>query len=97
MSTCLSDTRPSPSSCVLSFAPAHLSPFLLSHQIIFIIMLGQATPHFSTGLGGVGEAEAASVLSFGAAVAGFSLGWTSLAADYTVNLPADTSDWKVFI
>ncbi|GAA5965402.1 hypothetical protein JCM21900_004784 [Sporobolomyces salmonicolor] len=64
--------------------------------VIFIIMLGQAGRFMEGGYGGVGEAEAANVLSFGGTIAGFALGWTSLAADYTVNFPADTPDWKVF-
>ena len=29
-------------------------------------------------------------------VAGFALGWTSLAADYSVQLPEDMATWKVF-
>lgn len=43
-----------------------------------------------------GRATAASCLSFGATIAGFALGWTSLAADYTVNFPANSSKLKVF-
>ncbi|GAA6049255.1 hypothetical protein JCM3770_005907 [Rhodotorula araucariae] len=65
--------------------------------IIFIIMLGQAGRFMEGGYGGVGEGEAASILSFGGTIAGFALGWTSLAADYTVYQRADTPDWKVFI
>ncbi|KAM0756584.1 putative purine-cytosine permease [Meredithblackwellia eburnea MCA 4105] len=65
--------------------------------IIFIILLGQAAPHMEGGFLTVGQAEAASVLSFGGTVAGFALGWTSLAADYTVNFPHDASDVKVFV
>ncbi|GAA5894492.1 hypothetical protein JCM6882_004834 [Rhodosporidiobolus microsporus] len=64
--------------------------------IIFLIMLGQAGRFMHGGMGGVGEAEAANVLSFGGTIAGFALGWTSLAADYTVNLHHDTPSWKVF-
>jgi purine-cytosine permease-like protein len=44
-----------------------------------------------------GAAETASVLSFGAAIAGFSLGWSSLSADYTVNMPHDTPKIKIFL
>ncbi|GAA6006280.1 hypothetical protein JCM11491_002094 [Sporobolomyces phaffii] len=64
--------------------------------IIFIIYLGQTARYMKGGFSGVGSSEAASVLSFGGTVAGFALGWTSLAADYTVNFPEDTPDWKVF-
>ncbi|KAK4704490.1 hypothetical protein P7C70_g1724, partial [Phenoliferia sp. Uapishka_3] len=65
--------------------------------VIFVILLGQAAPHMSSSVGGVGATEAASVLSFGGTIAGFALGWTSLAADYTVNFPADSSSTKIFI
>lgn len=65
--------------------------------IIFFIMLGQAGRYMHGGMGGVGEAEAANVLSFGGTIAGFSLGWTSLAADYTVYQRLDTPSWKVFL
>jgi len=60
-------------------------------------MLGEAAAHFEGGIGGSGPIEAASVLSFGSAIAGFALGWTSLAADYTVNFPENTSNLKVFV
>lgn len=60
-------------------------------------MTAEAAPHFVTSLGDAGSATAASVLSFGAAVAGFALGWCSLAADYTVNFPADCNKLKVFL
>lgn len=60
-------------------------------------MLGCGASSFSTGVGGVGAAEAASVLSFGAAIAGFALGWSSLAADYTVNHPSSTPSIKIFL
>lgn len=43
-----------------------------------------------------GETEASSVLSFFAAIAGFAFGWSSLAADYSCNLPEDTPTYKVF-
>lgn len=49
--------------------------------IIFIILLGQAAPHMSAGMSPPGEGTAAACLSFGATIAGFALGWTSLAAD----------------
>ncbi|GAA5999454.1 hypothetical protein JCM5350_005598 [Sporobolomyces pararoseus] len=64
--------------------------------IIFIIYLGQIGRFTVGGFTGVGSSEAAMVLSFGGTVAGFALGWTSLAADYTVNFPENTPDWKVF-
>lgn len=65
--------------------------------VIFLISLGLAAPSFNSGpFAGSGPAEAAGVLSFGAAIAGFALGWSSLAADYTVHLPEDVSGARVF-
>ncbi len=61
-----------------------------------MIILGEGGRFMHGGFGGAGEGEAASVLSFGGTIAGFALGWTSLAADYTVNFPVETADWKVF-
>lgn len=65
--------------------------------IIFVIIIGQAGRYFSTGVGGMGAGEAADVLSFAAAISGFGLGWGSLAADYTVNQPAESSTLKTFV
>ena len=65
--------------------------------IIFLISLGLSAKYMDSGpFAGSGPVEAASVLSFGAAVVGFALGWASLAADYNVHLPEDVSGWKVF-
>jgi len=47
--------------------------------------------------GGSGPIEAASCLSFGAAIVGFGLGWSSLAADYTVNMPENTNGAKLYL
>ncbi|VVT48416.1 uncharacterized protein SAPINGB_P001768 [Magnusiomyces paraingens] len=44
-----------------------------------------------------GRTTAGNVLSFGATVYGFSTGWTSYAADYTVYMPKNTSRWKVYV
>ncbi|TFK50367.1 hypothetical protein OE88DRAFT_1631216 [Heliocybe sulcata] len=66
--------------------------------IIFFIMLGTCLTYVPQGpWGGNGALEAGSVLSFGAAVVGYGLGWGSYASDYTVNLPEDTSAWRIFI
>ncbi|KAM0751475.1 hypothetical protein T439DRAFT_211182 [Meredithblackwellia eburnea MCA 4105] len=65
--------------------------------IIFVIMLGEGGKYMTSAPMASGPVEAANVLSFGGTVAGFALGWTSLAADYTVNFPADSSSTKVFI
>lgn len=59
--------------------------------IIFVIMLGEGAKYMVTGpYGGSGPIEAASVLSFGASIFGFGIGWVSYAADYTVHMPQDT-------
>ena len=59
--------------------------------IVFFIVLGLAAPHFDSG--GWGDAPsnvtAASVLSFGSTIVGYGLGWSSLAADCTVNFPEE--------
>jgi NCS1 nucleoside transporter family len=62
-----------------------------------LLHLGQIARFADSGAwGGSGPVEAASVLSFGASIAGFALGWTSLAADYSVRLPEDMSSTKIF-
>ncbi|KAF9074049.1 permease for cytosine/purines, uracil, thiamine, allantoin-domain-containing protein [Rhodocollybia butyracea] len=64
--------------------------------IIFFIYLGQIARFTESDFAGSGNVEAGNVLSFGATVAGFALGWTSLAADYTVRMPEDMSSYKIF-
>lgn len=65
--------------------------------IIFIISLGLSAKYIDSGsFAGSGPVEAGNILSFGAAIVGFGLGWASLAADYTVNLPEDVSGQAVF-
>ncbi|KAM0790593.1 hypothetical protein ACM66B_004458 [Microbotryomycetes sp. NB124-2] len=63
--------------------------------VILCILLGQAAPYVTASISPPGTATAASCLSYGATVAGFALGWTSLAADYTVNF-VPSSKVKVF-
>lgn len=49
--------------------------------IIFFVSLGLSAKYMDSGpFAGSGEVEAASILSFGAAIVGFGLGWSSLAA-----------------
>lgn len=64
--------------------------------IIFMIIFGEGGKYMHGGFGELGSGEPAAILSFGGTIAGFALGWTSLAADYTVNFPVETADWKVF-
>jgi len=46
---------------------------------------------------GSGEGEAASILSFGASIFGFAIGWSSYASDYTCYQPVGTSRTRVFL
>lgn len=66
--------------------------------ICFIIFAVEVAKHGATAQewGGSGEIEAASVLSFGATILGFAIGWVSLAADYSCQLPENTSGVKIF-
>ena len=65
--------------------------------ILFCIVAGLGAKHFyNAPFGGTGQAEAASVLSFGGAVFGFAVAWISLTADYNVRMRAEIPRWKVF-
>lgn len=49
--------------------------------IIFFVVLGLSAKYMDAGdFAGSGQIEAASVLSFGASIVGFGIGWSSLAA-----------------
>jgi NCS1 nucleoside transporter family len=66
--------------------------------IVFIIVLG-VFAHSGAFVNipmGVGTSELGSALSFGSVVYGFSTGWASYAADYTVYQPSSQSRIKVF-
>jgi len=66
--------------------------------VIFFIVLGQGAKNFESGPFQASGVDAASgVLSFGAAIVGFVFGWSSLAGDYTVNMPVEASSTKLFI
>jgi len=66
--------------------------------IIFIVYAGFIGSSASSGdWGAVGETAAANVLSFGASIVGFAIGWSSLAADYSCKLRETTPSWKVFL
>ena len=66
--------------------------------VIFAIMFFVAAPHFSIAVSSntTTAAEIAGLLSFGGAVFGFAVGWSSYAADYNVNQPEDTPSSRVF-
>jgi len=59
--------------------------------IIFFIVLGLSAKYFVSGSLGDAPTDlaAAIVLGFGSAIVEFGLGWSSLAADYTVNFPEE--------
>jgi purine-cytosine permease-like protein len=64
--------------------------------ILFSIVAGLGAKHFYNAPMGSGSAESASVLSFGGAIFGFVIGWTSLTPDYNVNMSMTIPRWKVF-
>jgi purine-cytosine permease-like protein len=64
--------------------------------ILFCIVAGLGAKHFVSAPLGTGTPEAASVLSFGGAVFGFSVAWISLTPDYNVNMRPEIPRWKVF-
>lgn len=64
--------------------------------ISFLVLLGVSAKHLVNAPMPVGQAEAASVLSFGGVIFGFAVGWSSLSSDYNVYMPADAKPWKVF-
>lgn len=65
--------------------------------IILIVYAGLIGSSITVGdFGGTGTTEASGVLSFGAALVGFAIGWSSLAADYSCKLREDIPSWKVF-
>lgn len=65
--------------------------------ILFVIMCIAAAPNFRpVSPSAVGLAEVASLITFGGAVYGFATGWSSYAADYTVNQPEETPPARVF-
>lgn len=63
----------------------------------FFVVIGVAAKHLVNTSMPVGQAEAASVLSFGGVVFGFCIGWVSLASDYNVYMPSRAPAWKVFM
>ncbi|RSH85193.1 hypothetical protein EHS25_005000 [Saitozyma podzolica] len=65
--------------------------------ITFFVLLGVSAKHLVNLEMPVGQAEAASVLSFGGAIFGYCVGWASLSSDYNVYMPAEASSWKVFM
>ncbi len=65
--------------------------------IIFLLLTFIAAPHMAiVPAPAFGIASVASFVSFGAAVYGFATGWSSYAADYTVNQPQEVATSRVF-
>ena len=66
--------------------------------LLFGYVVYAASPHFSVSIPATasGMALFASIATFGGAIFGFAVGWTSYAADYTRRQPHGTSAGKVF-
>ncbi|HTI13768.1 MAG TPA: cytosine permease [Dictyobacter sp.] len=65
--------------------------------IIFIILAVVAAPHMAIVSGpAFSMATVASFISYGGAIYGFATGWSSYAADYNVNQPAETPARRIF-
>jgi NCS1 nucleoside transporter family len=64
--------------------------------ILFCIVAGLGAKNFSNIPMPSGNAEMASVLSFGGAVFGFAVAWVSLTMDYNVNMSEKIPAWKPF-
>ena len=106
----VSDWKISAAAGVIVLAVATLAVGLFGYKIVhkyesyswiptaitFLVMLGVSAKHLISLPMPVGQAEAASVLSFGGAIFGFTIGWSSLASDYNVYMPHDAKSWKVF-
>ena len=70
-------------------------PMFLLFGYVFVASLKHMTTNIPTSVTGL--ALFASVATFGGAVFGYSVGWTSYAADYTRRQPADTPSRRVFL
>ncbi len=72
---------------------AWIPMFLLFGYVFFV-----AAPHFNVAIPATvtGLALFSSVMTFGGAIFGYAVGWTSYAADYTRRQPANTPASKVF-
>ena len=64
--------------------------------ISFLVLLGVSAKNLASIPMGTGQVEAASVLSFGGSIFGFTVSWSSLSSDYNVYMPHDAKPWKVF-
>lgn len=65
---------------------------------VFLVIIARLkkSGNFSNGPWTSGPTTAGNVLSFGSAVFGYSTGWTTYAADYTVYMPRSINKFKVF-
>jgi len=64
--------------------------------IMFALVAGLGGHAFANIPMPTGSGELSSVLSFGAAVFGFAVAWSSLTMDYNVNMRAEVGKWPVF-
>jgi len=65
--------------------------------VVFLIFLGLTAKDYVGSENGTGLTHTGNVLSFCSTIWGFGLGWSSLASDYVVYLPADTPPLSVFL
>ncbi len=67
--------------------------------ILFLVLVGQASPHVSpsTPSSVEGLELAGTFLSYMAIVFAYASGWAPIAADYTCSYPSTTPQWKIFI
>lgn len=63
--------------------------------IAFFIMLGLTAKEFVNLPMPTGQTEAGDVLSFAGTIWGFAIGWTSLASDYNVYMPAEAPPLRI--
>lgn len=70
----------------------------ISNFAVFLVIIARLkkSGNFSNGPWTSGPTTAGNVLSFGSAVFGYTAGWTTYAADYTVYMPKSINKVKVF-
>jgi purine-cytosine permease-like protein len=64
--------------------------------VVFFIVLGLTAQDYVSSPNGTGLTHTGNALSFCSTIWGFGIGWSSLASDYVVYMPADTPSLTVF-
>jgi purine-cytosine permease-like protein len=67
--------------------------------VLFLVLVGQASPHVSPSAPSAAEGlELAGIfLSYTAIIFAYASGWAPIAADYFCSYPATTPQWKIFV